>query len=621
MPDEVTQKIGDFLTDFYGDRKGYANIATLEGGVGEFKSLMIMWPEKKAEIIRFALMKDAEGKDVFFAPNLYARQEGGGKPRPKKEFLLPGSVLFADFDKQTAPEDWADTCRKLGIPEPSHIVQSSVPGNQHAYWNLTDSEQRDFDWLEDRSRSIAAQLGADMSGWDATQLLRIPGLHNYGYDNEQNHKAWYKGEPVEVTLLKRSDSVEPRHFEALATAEKKILDSIELKEIPSFDEALALGPTNKEVLRVVKMTAQEATDASPHKRSGSLQFLMYIAAEAGFDNEQMYALVDHMDRKWGKYIESHSAAGRHKILLDTIAKARAKVGYPADNESLDIMDMLTKSPTIEDTRVAFDFLEFLEADFKMEWIFSNWMAKNSLGILTGQPGTGKTQLGINIAIHLALGKPFLAWNNEAGPIKVLFLSLEMPGPPLQYFMHKIAKGYEDHRGIAKNLTIIPTGTGLPLDRPEGIAFLQNLLAEYKPDIVFFDSLQKMTSESLSDEKSTKTLMGNLDKLRQKYDCGMYIIHHDRKKGNNSNKEDAGELSDMYGSQFISANLDWVFSLSKDSDNPGQLLLSDWKNRLSPQMNSPMDLVRDSNLNFTVPGIDMSINITREDGTMGTGVSL
>src|SRR5690606_11002971 len=65
------------------------------------------------------------------------------------------------------------------------------------------------------------------------------------------------------------------------------------------------------------------------------------------------------------------------------------------------------------------------------------------------------------------------------------------------------------------------------------------------------------------------------------------------------KQTEGNLSEMYGSQFISAAADWVLSLQKTAD-PDMVKWVTWKNRLARE-DFPFVTKRNENLHFDYIG--------------------
>ena len=246
--------------------------------------------------------------------------------------------------------------------------------------------------------------------------------------------------------------------------------------------------------------------------------------------------------------------------------------------------------------MVYGYQDFVDAEFKIDWILDGLLAQGGFGLITGFPGTGKTQLAIAAGAHLALGeKKFLNWHNNAGSKKVLFLSLEMSAAPLNLFMGTIGKGYDDKNTLNRNFMVAPLGLPIHLDDPEGQVFLDQIMNDHMPDVVIIDSLQKISSKELTDEQAVKNLIHYLSIVRNKYQCAMIMIHHNRKKPNDGQKKGV-ELSDIYGSTYITTDVDFALSLKVIE---GDLLQVDTlKNRLGPT-HDPFQITRNPDtLSFT-----------------------
>jgi hypothetical protein len=113
--------------------------------------------------------------------------------RRAKYAAAPLSALYADGDGAKVPE---------GFPEPSIVVESS-PGREQFYWLLTEPVAPEVG--ERLNRRLSHAMGADMSGWDLTQLLRPPG--------SRNHK--WKGEPTVVLRETTGELHDPEELNRL----------------------------------------------------------------------------------------------------------------------------------------------------------------------------------------------------------------------------------------------------------------------------------------------------------------------------------------------------------------------------------------------------------------------
>jgi hypothetical protein len=588
----------------WGETPGQAYIATLTKG-GEFSQFMLEWPRSRQAIPKFILSQVAEGRDTYYCPSLFVPFDKTvefnhkGKTAATRANIQGSQSFWVDFDNGAAPSNWSEFAKEKGIPEPSMVIQSSVSGNQHAYWRTEFNTS--VDDIEQTNRSLALTVGADRSGWDGNQLLRPPFTTNFGYKGNGDRKPWFRGQPVEVNVIGpvSYDSVRTEEFSNLGSVEREILDSLQLAgNVPSIESVLAYGKWSKELFEQFSMDQQEASDSSPDKRSGAIQKLAYLAAESGMTDDQIYSILDFADKRWEKYVK-RSPSIRHKLLTDIIARARVKVGYLTD-DMLTFAGLLGKSDEVTEVpKLVYSWDEFLAADFYVEWLIDGLLSTTGYGVLTGQPGVGKTQLGLQLAISLALGhSSILGFHVNGGARKGLMFSLEMGKESLKHISHKIQNQYPGlEREIGKNFKIVPLGKAINILSVEGRNFLESILSEQKPDFIYIDSLKKIMSKSLNDDEGIRMMNDIIQEIRERHRCAVFVVHHDRKKQNGGKGTDAGDLSDMYGSQYIAAEADFALSLRK-TEKKGLIVMDHWKVRLDEEP-SPKYLQRNDNLQFEI----------------------
>ena len=155
---------GSFFQLLFGSAQGFLCIATITGNKN-FKESFFQYPERLKEAHDY-VEQQKFGGSVYFCPQLLS------EPRRTKICVSRATCAWADLDS-CSPD--------LLLVTPTIALESS-PGRYQAFWvfentvNPTD--------LEDLSRRIAyrhSDDGADRSGWDLTQLLRIPGTRNFKY--------------------------------------------------------------------------------------------------------------------------------------------------------------------------------------------------------------------------------------------------------------------------------------------------------------------------------------------------------------------------------------------------------------------------------------------------------
>jgi hypothetical protein len=161
-----------FLKMAFGvESDGYLCIALLsqEGGhKREMTERFFHYPSEVEKAARYC----NDGKylaDVYYCPQLFESR------RRHKDNVKQCPSAWADLD--SCPPD------KLTV-QPTVVVESS-PGRYQALWHFTHAVSPIV--AEDISKRIAyfhAADGCDRSGWDLTQLLRVPSTPNYKYSGK-----------------------------------------------------------------------------------------------------------------------------------------------------------------------------------------------------------------------------------------------------------------------------------------------------------------------------------------------------------------------------------------------------------------------------------------------------
>jgi len=129
----------------------------------KIKSHYLRLPVHAREAARYAERESAAGREVYSCAHLLARR------RRVKENATPLAALYVDGDGA-----------KVGarMPEPTATVESS-PGREQFWWALSEPVAPKEG--EELNRRLAYAMGADHSGWDLAQLLRVPGTRNCKY--------------------------------------------------------------------------------------------------------------------------------------------------------------------------------------------------------------------------------------------------------------------------------------------------------------------------------------------------------------------------------------------------------------------------------------------------------
>jgi hypothetical protein len=391
-------------------------------------------------------------------------------------------------------------------------------------------------------------------------------------------------------------------FGHITSAKELVSTKILEEKLPSIDEVKTLAKWTTDMHELFNTTREQAIgtddDGTKHfDRSSAMARMAYYGAEQGWSDAQIMAVLVDIDDRWGKYTNRRDRETRYLIPL--VNRARQKHGYSGSLTDLALSSLLQEQKPVdggEATKMVWGFDDFVNTEFKIDWMLKDLFAVGGFGLLVAHPGVGKTTLAIQMGAQLAIGdSQFLKWDNNGGAKKVLFLSLEMGKPPLNHFLSLISNSYDDRKMLNRNFLVAPFGQPIPLDVPEGQQFLSNLMDEYMPDVLIIDSLQKISSKELTDEQAVKSLIHFLSNIRAKYNTSLLVIHHNRKKPNEAQKKSV-ELSDVYGSTYIATDADFVMNLHATTTD--MVAVTMVKNRLGPTP-EPFEIHRDSNLTFSM----------------------
>ena len=525
-----TDDLKEYLGLLFGNQTGYVytglrNPKLEVNDKGYWTQTFFEWPAQAQDIITHLRQNSIE-YDTYVAPALFSA------PSSQKAHIKGSQVVWVDLDGKL-PADLKD------CPVPSMVVESSNPENkkQHWYWRLEEFVT-DIKQIERLNRGLAYLLDADVSGWDANQVLRPPATRNHKYGN-----------PQPVSLLSFTPySVNPSAFGAIPEAPSI---PVEFNVTDLQDAALIVAnyQWSKQAFNLYRSHPHQLTN--PEGRSGALMQLAYFGAEMGMNDAEIFTILYHADDRWGKF---RGRPDRVRRLNDIIAKARVKHPYQIQSSLA-----LTVLPV-------FGFRDFLSTEIRVEWVIPDFLEKSGQLLLSAKPGIGKSRFSLAFFIKMALGKPFLHYE-ATKPQKLIYFSLEMGHAQLMYFVEKMAGSLspEELDLLQENLLLVPLGEALYLDKRAGQNLVEKVLSEREPDGYAFDSLSRTTPETVNDEAAIKLILDWDAASRNRRSMFSWYIHHNR-KATAANKKPKS-LDDVLGATVIAANTTAVYTLwSNDPQN-------------------------------------------------------
>jgi hypothetical protein len=270
-----------FFDYLFKEERGYVCISTRKGNDrSTFRDHYFDWPEQKNDM--FAFITSAEKSlNVWFGIHLLVT----GKRL--SENCLPTNYLWADLD----------SCDPTTItPQPQCVIESS-PGRYQAVWVL--DEHLDPYVASQYSKRIAYAYkkdGADPSGWDLTQLLRVPFTYNYKYDDGETTLP-------QVQLQSAIDHPLPvALFDELPEAPKSATEAEQIDVPTELEDPADLILRFWPGLRRTPFTTLYETEPEDDW-SGPLWRLNNVCFEAGMDETQVFSVLQ--SAKCNKYVRDN----------------------------------------------------------------------------------------------------------------------------------------------------------------------------------------------------------------------------------------------------------------------------------------------------------------------------
>lgn len=392
----------------YIDREVQRNTGIRRAGFNEGPSFF--WPKEKDQIIEWMLAHTSE--DLYWCPSLFeypARQEG---------FAMDEYALWADLD-EADPRTIDD--------HPPTIAWESSPGRYQALW-LARRGAKSFagaSWAGGVNQRLTYAVNADHSGWDTTQLLRVPGWENHKLEYEEDGKhpkgkiLWIDGPRYELEDFDNLPEVKHGTTQLTEALETDI-DGVDRLEVIA-NVKLKLNHTARELLF--------AKDTGGADKSEKLWYLIRCLADVGLSVAEIVAVA--RETVWNKF------SGRHDELRRLISEASKAIAKRSDETIKKLEE--GEEPEEEDVprpdpvRLG----ELLKNIKKPKYLVKDILTQGACGFIAGEPKSYKSWLGLDLAFSIATGADFLNHFKVIDPGPVLYIQEEDPPATLKNRAAKI----------------------------------------------------------------------------------------------------------------------------------------------------------------------------------------
>jgi hypothetical protein len=507
------------------------------------------WPRERTNIL--AHLQEHMSDDLYFCPSLF-----NGRRRVE-ELADAERTLWADLDDVDP--------RKLGDLRPT-IAWESSPARYQGIW-LLDRMRHGASWPGKENQRLTYAIGADPSGWDTTQLLRVPG--------RANHKPEYReandGRPVNGRLLwLNGPAYTWEDFDDLpeiGSVDQSDMDLMDEDFLAGIDRHALWGKIRLRVSANVRqyMSIRHEHQIGDADRSDVLWEIERELADAGCTMAEIVALV--RPTVWNKYVGRNDELKRLKT---EAAKAISAIAISTSSGAVEILETVKPATVTWLSDVAAQGVK------RPKWLINNIWAEGGCGFIAGAPKSYKSYFALDMALSLALGVRFLnnpSFGVRGGARRVMYLQEEDGQSLVMERTEQIIEGKypsahwygyltvdKNNGGVIWNAPThnIPMAmhvkTGFIASDESWQSWLDEMLAEHKFSAVFIDTLST-TAGSVDTDKAQDLMPRILKPMRElanKHNAAFIFVHHNRKDSSNGklNGNVLDHLSDRAGRDML-----------------------------------------------------------------------
>lgn len=390
------------------------------------------WPEQKEKILNH--LHTHQQYDVYWCPNLFEY------PERKLENAMDEHALWADLD-EVDPHQLDEY--------PPTIAWETSPHRYQALWLLAQGDLQGASWAGNENQRMTYMIGADASGWDTTQLLRIPGWANWKPD----YAVGEHGIPPQGKLLwANGRTYQSDDFSELP----EVQGAVDPHITDAFTSDIEGVDRNKVIARIRLKLNKKARDLLGAKKasgdlSDQLWYLTRCLADVGCSVTEIVAIV--RPTPWNKFADR---ADEMRRLITEASKAIAKRGDTRAEEGIDDGD---DEVWVGPGR----FGDLLKNVKRPKFLVEGLITAGSCGFIAGEPKSFKSWVAMDLAFSVAEGTPFLGHFDVREPGAVLYIQEEDPLPTLKTRAAKIWANKKQDRMVLIEQDGMPGIMWLPPD--------------------------------------------------------------------------------------------------------------------------------------------------------------
>jgi hypothetical protein len=514
----------------WGKQSGYAFFPTISGKATDKRERIesyregpaFLWPRDRDLVVDHILSHTED--DVYWCPSLFE------KKRRQLEFAMDEHALWADLD----------TVDPRGIEDyPPTIAWQTSPGRYQALWIVRGGDIQGASWPGRENQALTYYLDADPSGWDSTQLLRLPGWPNY----KPEYRAEYGKAPKGELLWATGRTYLPDEFNDLpdVPAAGQIAQVLE-DEVDRVDRHEVWGRVRLKVSKEVRELV--STREAVGDRSDKLWQIERDLADAGCSVAEIVSVV--RETVWNKF------RGRADELRRLVTEASKAVAQRPEKVKANLEEerALKPPPT--------NLFELVRHITVPKWLVKGVLSEGACGFIAGQPKSFKSWCGFDLALSVATGMDFLDYFTVMEPGPVLYIQEEDSLPMVKQRLDKIWPGKQRDKVVFADgeLQWVPpteytkdevpidayVGQGFTISDPGWQSWLDETLERGKYRLCLMDPLMMVAGdvEENRAQEMTEKLFKPIKQLARKHGTAMVFVHHMR-KGDPRSPQRGGQL--------------------------------------------------------------------------------
>lgn len=192
--------------------------------------------------------------------------------------------------------------------------------------------------------------------------------------------------------------------------------------------------------------------------------------------------------------------------------------------------------------------ELYKQPLEIDWLIEDIIPSNSVGMIYGASGSGKSHIILSMGAMIANGLPWFDKETKQGNVLV------MAGEGLSGLARRLRAIEKEYKLEIDREKLHISNRAIGLDTNDGYKLVEQAIKELEtpPEVIIIDTLSRhlMKSEENSNDDMAR-FINRLEDIRLKYGCTIILVHHTGKSTNNGAR----------GASALKANVDFSFEVT------------------------------------------------------------